>query len=119
MNKKKKIMMVSGAIIGFINGLFGGGGGMIAVPIFEKILGYELKKSHATAIAMILPISIVTALVYLLGGTFNLGVGLWCGAGVIIGGAVGAMLLNKLNSSIVGKIFALVMLFSGIKLLVW
>lgn len=119
MNKEKKVMLIIGAVIGFINGLFGGGGGMIAVPIFEKYLGYENKQAHATAIAVILPISLVTSLVYLLGGSFDFKIGLWCSAGVVLGGSLGAVLLSKLKSTLIGKIFALVMLISGIKLLVW
>ena len=119
MKNKKKALMVIGAVIGLINGVFGGGGGMIAVPVFEKYLGYQNKQAHATAIAVILPISIITAIIYLFAGSFSLNIGLCCSAGVLLGGIGGAVLLNKLNSSIVGKIFAIVMLISGIKLLVW
>ena len=119
MSKEKKVMMISGAVIGFINGLFGGGGGMIAVPIFEKYLRMENKQAHATAIAVILPISLITSIVYLICGSFDFSIGLWCTAGVVIGGSLGAILLNKLKSDLIGKIFALVMLVSGIKLLVW
>ncbi len=116
---KKKLLIISGALIGLINGIFGGGGGMIAVPLMVKFLGYDNKTAHATAIAVILPVSLFTAIVYLFSGAFSVSIGLWTTAGVVGGGVVGAILLKKLNASSVGKIFALVMLLSGIKLLFW
>ncbi len=61
--KIKKIII--GIVTGFINGLFGSGGGTIAVPAFQKLLGIEPHKSHATVIALILPLSIISAFVYL------------------------------------------------------
>ena len=42
--------------IGATNALFGGGGGMLAVPAL-KLLGHAEKQAHATAIAVILPVS--------------------------------------------------------------
>ncbi len=117
--KRKRVLIISGAVIGIINGLFGGGGGMIAVPLMVKFLGYENKTAHATAIAVILPVSIFTSLIYLFSGAFSWSVGLWSTAGVVGGGILGAILLKKLNSKAVGKIFAFVMMLSGIKLLFW
>ena len=37
-----------GVAVGAANGLFGGGGGMLAVPLLTKT-GYEEKTAHATA----------------------------------------------------------------------
>lgn len=119
MEKQKRLLMTVGAVIGFINGLFGGGGGMIAVPIFEKYLRLNSKQAHATAIAVILPISTITAVIYLIAGRFNLAVGLWCSSGVVLGGTLGAILLNRLKTSWIKNIFLVVMLLAGIKLLVW
>ena len=48
----KKIF--AGVCIGIVNGLFGAGGGMIAVPIL-KYMGFERKDAHKNAIAVILP----------------------------------------------------------------
>ena len=64
--KKWLIVISAGMLIGFINGFFGGGGGMISVPLLEKVLKIDNKKSHATAMAVIFPLSIVSAIVYAL-----------------------------------------------------
>lgn len=118
MNKKaqKTVMIIGGAAIGFINGFFGGGGGMLCVPMLEKLLKRSTKVSHASAIAVILPVSIVSAVTYIIGGSFGLRPTLVAGAGVVIGGAIGALLLKKLNSDVVNIIFSVLMIAAGIKL---
>ena len=118
MKKKvqKVVMLVGGAVIGFINGFFGGGGGMICVPLLEKVLKKQTKVAHASAIAVILPISIVSAIVYVVGNNFALGVTLKAGVGVVVGGVLGAVLLKKLNSPLINLIFAGLMIVAGVKL---
>ncbi len=46
---------VSGALAGAVNGLFGGGGGMVLVPLLSGWCGMEGKRSFATCVAVILP----------------------------------------------------------------
>ena len=47
---------VSGALAGAVNGLFGGGGGMVLVPLLSGWCGMEGKRSFATCVAVILPL---------------------------------------------------------------
>ena len=54
-SKKIFILLFCGMIIGLLNGFFGGGGGMIVVPLFAFLLGLTEKQSHATAIFTINP----------------------------------------------------------------
>ena len=120
MENKKKIffMIITGIVTGFINGIFGGGGGMIVVPMLIFLLNYPVKTAHATAIMIILPISVISGIIYASYGSFNMNVGLPVTIGVILGGITGARLLSKLNADIVTKIFSLVMLGAGIKMLI-
>lgn len=115
--KKTFYSILIGLISGFINGIFGGGGGMIVVPMLTFILKKEEKIAHATAILIILPLSIVSAVMYIIFGKFNLGVGVPVGIGVILGGVAGALLLKKLSSKWVSFIFCLVMFGAGVKML--
>ena len=57
-----------GLLVGAVNGLLGAGGGMLAVPLLTGAEGLPAKKAHATAIALILPLSAVSTLVYALTG---------------------------------------------------
>ena len=73
---------VSGALAGAVNGLFGGGGGMVLVPLLSGWCGMEGKRSFATCVAVILPLSAVSAAGYLLRQGFELAAALpvwWAG----------------------------------------
>lgn len=113
---KNFILCLCGIVIGFVNGFFGGGGGMIAVPALEHVLKNKTKTAHATAILVILPLCAVSAVIYIISGYFELKSGLITGGGVIAGGVLGAVLLNKLNNKIIRIIFALIMTVVGLKM---
>lgn len=121
MKKKDKkrfwLTLGTGMIIGFINGFFGGGGGMVAVPLLEKALKLDNKRSHATAIAVILPISVVSSIVYALETRIDWINLLYVIIGVVAGGIVGAFLLKKLSGKVVRIIFVIIMLAAGIRML--
>ena len=120
MTKKEKILtVVFGAITGFINGFFGGGGGMIVVPVMALLFKMEQKVAHATAIAVILPTSIISALIYFFGGGSNIRFypAILTTVGVVFGGVLGALLLKKIDNKLLVKGFGVVMLIAGIKML--
>lgn len=116
-NKKTIGAILTGIIAGLINGIFGGGGGMVVVPLLTHILDLPPQNAHATALLIILPLSIVSGLFYAAFGTFNLNVGVPVLIGVSLGGAVGALLLKKISSKWLVIIFSLVMIFAGARML--
>lgn len=119
MKKIKKIKIVLlGALIGLINGFFGGGGGMIVVPLLTSKFGFSQKEAQATAIFVILPISIASSIIYITKNSIDFALGWTVILGVLIGGVIGALLLKKLNNLIVKAIFTILMLASGIFMLV-
>lgn len=116
-NFPRKYYILTGGLAGIFNGLFGGGGGMIVVPMLVFLLKKEPKVSHATAILIILPLSILSGIFYVSFGAFELNIGIPTTIGVITGGVLGALLLSKLSSKKITLIFTLVMAFAGLKLL--
>lgn len=117
-SKRKNRPLLSaifGVAVGAANGLFGGGGGMIAVPALT-LTGVPSKKAHATAIAIILPLSLISGAVYLAKGAADLSVILPSCAGVFVGGIVGALLLKKINSRGLSLLFYALMIAAGLKL---
>ena len=104
---------------GFANGLFGSGGGTIVVPAMERFLAVEEHKAHATAIAVILPLSLLSLAIYLwrtgLGGVWQ--VALWASAGGLAGGALGAKLLPKVSGLWLHRIFGGFMLAAAVRML--
>ncbi len=103
-------------ITGFVNGLFGGGGGMVVVPALARFCGFSVKEAHATAILVMLPVTAASAIVYLFGGFYDGNVLVPCALGVTLGGGIGAIALKKLSSPAVARLFSLVMLFAGIRM---
>ena len=115
---KVKERILSGALIGIINGLFGGGGGMIAVPVLSSVLGYTQKEAHATAIAIIAPLCAVSAIFYISGGFAHLPVIIPAAIGSTAGGIAGAKLLGRLPALAVRLAFIAVMLAAGIRMMI-
>ena len=116
--KEVSLLILCGAIIGFLNGFFGGGGGMICVPLLENVLHLESKYSHATAIVIIFPISFISAIIYLLSGSVETIPLVTVGLGVVAGGILGSFALKILPPKALRVIFALIMLAGGVRLII-
>ncbi len=115
-NRKMGKGLINGSLIGIANGLFGGGGGMIAVPLLQKT-GLEAKEAHATAILVILPISAISFLVYAFRGYALPSVLIPTAIGVTAGGLLGAKLLGNMTGKAVRVAFAFLQLFAGLFML--
>ena len=102
-----------GVAVGAANSLFGGGGGMIAVPMLTQS-GMSEKRAHATAILLILPVSIVSFLFYAFRGLYDFSVLIPTAIGVSVGGALGAKLLGKMPVKTVNLLFAFLQAAAGI-----
>ncbi len=109
-------LIVTGLAIGVVNGFFGGGGGMLCVPLL-LLLGLSNQQAQATAILVMVPISIASACVYYTHGFVDWGITLWVGVGSLIGGILGAVLLKKFNNLTLQYIFTFVVLLAGLKML--
>ena len=103
-------------IIGIINGLLGAGGGMLAVPLLKNE-GLGQKEAHATSIALILPLSVISAVTYLLKGSVDLGDAVPYLLPGAIGAVLGAFLLGKISDKWLRKVFGVFMIWAGIRLL--
>ncbi|MCL2540224.1 MAG: sulfite exporter TauE/SafE family protein [Firmicutes bacterium] len=113
--KTVALSLGAGILIGFANGFFGGGGGMICVPLL-LLIGLSTKRAHATAMLVILPVSIASGIIYITKGFFDLNTMLYVLAGCIAGGIIGAVLLKKLNVLVTQYLFALVVIAAGIRI---
>ena len=113
------ILLLIGLFIGFVNGFCGGGGGMICVPTLTMILHLEEKIAHATTILIMLPLSIASFVVYLISGSLDFKIASIVTAGFVVGGVIGAIILNKINNVVLQIVFAFIIILGGIKLLFW
>lgn len=115
--KKDKRAILGGLAVGGVNGLFGGGGGMVAVPMLTNVLEYGQKEAHATAIFVIAPVCAVSVITYVINGYIDLSVLVPSTIGNIIGGLLGAKFLGKLPKLFVQLSFIAVMLVAGVRMI--
>ena len=88
---------------------------MLAVPLL-KAYGLDEHQAHATSIAVILPLSVVSGILYFMAGRMTLGEitpYLLPGA---IGAVAGALLLRKLSPNLVRRIFGGLLVFSAVRM---
>ena len=114
-----KLLLV-GIAAGTLNGLLGAGGGIIIVYAVTRLkLCTEGDKNGAfsTALCVMLPVSIVSCLIYILRGHISLqGFGVFV-LPAVIGGALGGILLGRIKPDILKKAFAGLIVISGIILI--
>ena len=114
-------LWIVGAIIGVISGitsgLLGVGGGIIMVPAFIYILHKDAKVAVATSLAVIIPSAIVGVWKHsqqkLVDWPLVLSVFLMA----IVGAYFGAALNHQLSSNAVQKIFGVMMVLLGVKMI--
>ncbi len=113
--KKNPAHYALGAAAGFLNGLFGAGGGMAAVPML-KALNVPAESCHATSLAIILPLAVASGLLYWGAGSFAVSDTLAYLPGGILGAVFGAWLLPRFKSAMLRRIFGCVMLFAAVRM---
>lgn len=115
MEKNKMRSAVSGGTAGLINGFFGGGGGMLLVPLLTRWLGLDDRKAFATSVAIILPLCALSSVIYLLRGGLDLSDALPYLLGGAAGGVLGGKLFKNVNMLWLRRGFALLILYAGVR----
>lgn len=113
--KEKGKYRIIGALAGAANGLFGAGGGLFLVPLFTSWTKLPQRKALASSVAVILPLSLISAGVYLFQGGLDFSLAWPYMAGGAVGGICSGFLFQKISPRLLRKIFALLLLYAGIK----
>lgn len=101
-----------------LNGLFGSGGGVAAVPLLEAE-GLPAKKAHATSVAAILIISAASVVAYGMRGVLDISAALPLIPWGMLGAGIGAFVLNGINNDLLRRIFGLVIVISSLRILLF
>lgn len=116
--KEKFKLIIWGCVTGFVNGMFGSGGGMIAVPVMEKYFNTPVHKAHATAIAVVLPLSVVSITRYASFANVRPKILFLACAGGVIGSFAGAKFFKRFAGAKLKKLFALVIIFAAVRMVI-
>ena len=115
---KKAFAAILSLLSGIVNVLFGGGGGMLLVPAMGYGLKEEERAAHASTVAVVLPLSLFSAVAHTLQGVYDVKVGVYVSIGAVIGGIIGAILLKKVPKAALSLLFYGVMIYAGIRFLI-
>ena len=114
-NEKKQRLplaaLTAGGLAGLANGFFGGGGGMILVPMLMGRCGLEPRRAFATSVAVILPLCMLSAGIYWFRGGLDLSLAL----PYLVGGLAGGF--RGVNILWLRRIFGAFLLYGGGKAL--
>lgn len=116
MKKERFYFCIVGAVTGLCNGIFGSGGGIAAVPLLQKG-GVDVKSSHATSLALTLPLSAVSAFFYAYDKSFRWGDALPLIPFGLAGAVLGGILMKKIPNTLLKRIFGVILIISGGRLL--
>lgn len=121
--KKYVIIGISSLAGGFLNGLLGAAGGiligLVAAKLFSDTEGFlsDRRDIYANVQIAMICISLVSLCIYSSRGQLTLTTTSWLIIPAILGGALGSIILRKINSATVGRIFAILVIWSGIKMI--
>lgn len=117
-------LLAAGALIGFLAGLFGIGGGAISVPVFFEVfgvLGYPAEVAMplavGTSLAVIIPTSITSVRGHYLRGAVDMGLLRIWAVPVLIGVLVGAFIARFAPPAVFQTVFICVAAINAAKLL--
>lgn len=109
--------LVTGALAGIANGLFGSGGGLFLVPLFTKWLGLEQRRASHPRWPVILPLSAVSLVVFVMKGGLDFMAALPYLIGGLAGGILSGLVFKKVSVTLLRRAFGLLILYGGVKAL--
>jgi uncharacterized membrane protein YfcA len=112
-------VLLLGIVAGLIGALCGVGGGIVIVPALVHFLGFNQKQAIATSLAVI----VVNAAVATFnnhqrgGGLIEWKVVLFVGLGAALASWFGSELMRSMSNSTLTRLFGVVLLFFGVRML--
>ena len=109
--------LVLGVVVGIFSGLFGVGGGLVAIPVLVYVFKMDQHTAQGTSLAMLLPpTGLLAFMEYQKAGHVNWKLGFLIAGGVFIGGYFGGAWVQHLPNEILRKTFAGVLAITAIKM---
>jgi uncharacterized protein len=107
-----------GLLVGTFAGSLGLGGGLILIPILVYGFGLTQHQAQGTSLAvMIPPITILAALRYYYSGNVKLGMAAFIACGFLVGGLLGADLVQRVPDIVLRRIFGVIMLAISLRMI--
>ncbi len=102
---------------GLFSGLFGGGGGIVIVPLLIFWLGYQEREATGTSLAAIVPIASIAMAAQAIYGNVHFGQGLLIGLPAMAGVLIGTSLQQRVAGQTVSRVFAGILVVAAVEIL--
>ena len=107
-----------GLLSGVLSGMFGIGGGVILIPVLVYICGLSQHDAQGTTLAaMVPPIGLLAAWRYYQNGNVKMGMALLICAGFLVGGYLGAGLVQKIPELLMKRMFGGLLMLVALKMI--
>lgn len=88
---------------------------MVLVPLLTSRCGLDQRRAFASSVAIILPLCALSSAIYLFRGALDLAAALPYLAGGLVGGLIGGKVFRRMNMDRLRRLFALLILYGGVK----
>lgn len=93
------VLLLLGLVVGVLVGLLGIGGGVVLVPALVYLLGMDQHLAQGTSLLILLPpVGLGALREYWKQGQVDLGAGILCASGILVGGYLGGFIAVPLAS---------------------
>jgi len=116
-NRRLELLAI-GTAAGVFSGLFGGGGGLVMVPLLILWLGYDERTATGTSLAAIIVISGIGATTQAFYGNLHVDDGLLVGVPAVAGVLLGTWLQQRVSTRAISGVFALVLTGLAVELVI-
>lgn len=100
------VYIALGLLAGILGGMFGIGGGSILIPALVYLVGMTQHQAQGTTLAiMVPPIGLLAALRYYQSGNVKLGIAGFVCIGFVVGGLIGANLIQNVPDPLLKRLF--------------
>jgi uncharacterized protein len=107
-----------GLTAGVFGGMFGVGGGVILIPALVYFFGLTQHQAQGTTLAiMVPPIGLLAAWRYYQSGNVKLGMAVLICAGFLVGGYLGASLVQKVPELLMKRMFGGLLMLIALKMI--
>ena len=111
-------LLAIGIVAGVAAGMFGIGGGLIIVPALDLLYKMSQHAAVGTSLgAILMPVGALAAWVYWKNGNLNVKYSLLIAAGLLVGGFVGAKLVEPVSDLTMRRLFGGFLLLVSIKMM--
>ncbi len=116
-NPSPLLLAAVGLFAGILNGFLGTGGGTVLILALARLMPGREKEAFTLSTACVLVFSVLSIILYTILGKMSLSAAKMAFLPAMVGGAAGAFLLGRIKTEVLRCLFAALVIYSGIRLL--